>query len=631
MYLQSVTVKNYGPMEDFHYQLPFKEDGLPKPVVFTGQNGAGKTLLFSNIVNSLVEIKRSFYNKLQEVNENNFFRVASKKYVTEQKPYCYESYKYDSASFSYIMVKNVDVYKKDWSEELFPEFKVNDSNLANDGFASKLQEPSDNPFEKGVYIFLPVERYYTATWENSANEKLKFNVGSGKFVGVSNQNIIKRDLFADIEPWILDIIIDKVLYESPRNNVGINTMIQSIINIVLTTIFRNKGYSSVRFGIARKEKGYRKINISGVKSGALEESEIVPSFSNFSSGEMMVFGMAAAILKEIYTISNGTISQEVMNEVSGIVIIDEVDMHLHSDLMKDVLPVLFTLFPKIQFIVSSHSPFFLIGMQETFGSNCEFVSMPTGTIFGNIKEFEEIRKWNELADKNFNELEISLRVLREKLQSVNRPLVITEGKTDWKHLKHALKGLQNMGEFTDLDVEFLEYSDDLGDSKLEKLLENISKVPHVNKIIGVFDNDSKIGLGYSGIKAIGNNVFGCCISDVNGYGCGVSIELLYKRSDLQRTDVEGRRIYLSDEFYEKSHQLCADTSIICTNNDLVYAFKNEMVKVIDKGVYNSAQVSLALSKEEFAAHIFNEDENFVDIDVTGFRDILKTITEICSR
>ena len=73
MYLQSVTVKNYGPMEDFHYQLPFKEDGLPKPVVFTGQNGAGKTLLFSNIVNSLVEIKRSFYNKLQEVNENNFF------------------------------------------------------------------------------------------------------------------------------------------------------------------------------------------------------------------------------------------------------------------------------------------------------------------------------------------------------------------------------------------------------------------------------------------------------------------------------------------------------------------------------------------------------------------------------
>lgn len=222
MYLQSITVKNYGPMEDFHYQLPFKEDGLPKPVVFTGQNGAGKTLLFSNIVNSLVEIKRSFYNKLQEVNENNFFRVASKKYVTEQKAYCYESYKYDSASFSYIMVKNVDVYKEDWSEELFPEFKVNDSNLAKDGFASKLQEPSDNPFEKGVYIFLPVERYYTATWENSANEKLKFNVGSGKFVGVSNQNIIKRDLFADIEPWILDIIIDKVLYESPRNNVGIN-------------------------------------------------------------------------------------------------------------------------------------------------------------------------------------------------------------------------------------------------------------------------------------------------------------------------------------------------------------------------------------------------------------------------
>lgn len=50
-------------------------------------------------------------------------------------------------------------------------------------------------------------------------------------------------------------------------------------------------------------------------------------------------------------------------------LIDEIDAHLHSDLLKDVLPELISLFPKIQFIISSHSPFFLLGMKDKFGDN----------------------------------------------------------------------------------------------------------------------------------------------------------------------------------------------------------------------------------------------------------------------
>jgi AAA15 family ATPase/GTPase len=46
-------------------------------------------------------------------------------------------------------------------------------------------------------------------------------------------------------------------------------------------------------------------------------------------------------------------------DVQGVVLIDELDAHLHIDLQKKVFPFLTCFFPRIQFIVTTHSPFIL--------------------------------------------------------------------------------------------------------------------------------------------------------------------------------------------------------------------------------------------------------------------------------
>jgi signal recognition particle GTPase len=43
MYLKNIAIKNIGPIEDFVCELPFKENGEPKPVIFVGENGSGRT------------------------------------------------------------------------------------------------------------------------------------------------------------------------------------------------------------------------------------------------------------------------------------------------------------------------------------------------------------------------------------------------------------------------------------------------------------------------------------------------------------------------------------------------------------------------------------------------------------
>lgn len=51
-------------------------------------------------------------------------------------------------------------------------------------------------------------------------------------------------------------------------------------------------------------------------------------------------------------------------DAQGIVLIDEIETHLHIDLQKKILPFLTSFFPKIQFIVTTHSPFVLTSIKD---------------------------------------------------------------------------------------------------------------------------------------------------------------------------------------------------------------------------------------------------------------------------
>ena len=48
----------------------------------------------------------------------------------------------------------------------------------------------------------------------------------------------------------------------------------------------------------------------------------------------------------------------------GIVLIDEIETHLHIGLQKTILPFLIRFFPNIQFIISTHSPYILNSVED---------------------------------------------------------------------------------------------------------------------------------------------------------------------------------------------------------------------------------------------------------------------------
>lgn len=640
MYLEKITMKNYGPIDNIEYTLPFDQNKNPLPVIIIGKNGAGKTLLLSNILHSLIEMKRTFYSNIREVSEDKYYRVGSKRYIRIGKNEAYEKITFDNGSYYVdLMTNDYELFKENYDTMNYSDINIGDEKFIQSGFFTFTKKPETNIFKNHIFLYFPVERYYIPTWENRTNEKLTFKTNDTSFIGQSNNSIVKYNLLDDIESWILDVIIDKMLYETKQEPIlgtnndhssyrttysGKNTDIQNAINSILSTIFSDK-YASVRIGISNKKQ--RKIVVIGINTDGTEE-EFIPKFSNFSSGEMMIFGIFASIIKEYDEISGNTNIK--FDSITGIVLIDEIDIHLHSDLLKDALPGLIKLFPKIQFIITSHSPFFLIGMQEYFNSKCQFLSLPTGTIMGNIENFEEIKRCYSIIDNNYNNILKMIEDYDSQLKDMSKPLIITEGKTDWKHLKHALKKLQSKEELLELNISFLEYDYDMGDSKLENLLRNLAKIFHPNKIIGVFDNDSNIGAKYLNSFDFGNNVHACCIKDVNDYNCGISIELLYSREDLKKCDKNGRRLFLSDEFTEISHHLISDSTIFCHNQTLKDAKKRQLVKIVDCEVFDIEEKSLALSKDNFADYVLNDIEPFSGLSVDGFEEILQTIQSMLS-
>jgi energy-coupling factor transporter ATP-binding protein EcfA2 len=75
--------------------------------------------------------------------------------------------------------------------------------------------------------------------------------------------------------------------------------------------------------------------------------------NQLSDGYNQLIGIVSSII--MTTVDGLTINLD----AQGIVLIDEIETHLHIDLQKKILPFLTSFFPKIQFIVTTHSPFVL--------------------------------------------------------------------------------------------------------------------------------------------------------------------------------------------------------------------------------------------------------------------------------
>lgn len=77
------------------------------------------------------------------------------------------------------------------------------------------------------------------------------------------------------------------------------------------------------------------------------------SFDQLSSGYAAIFEIITDIMMRMERVKND------LYDVEGIVIIDEIETHLHLSMQKKIMNILTKMFPNIQFVISTHSPFII--------------------------------------------------------------------------------------------------------------------------------------------------------------------------------------------------------------------------------------------------------------------------------
>jgi predicted ATP-binding protein involved in virulence len=77
-------------------------------------------------------------------------------------------------------------------------------------------------------------------------------------------------------------------------------------------------------------------------------------FFHLSDGEKRVIDIVGRIVS--YFVTSFKSSRKKLLDFTGIVLIDEIEQHLHPIWQRNIIPELVNTFPKIQFIITSHSP-----------------------------------------------------------------------------------------------------------------------------------------------------------------------------------------------------------------------------------------------------------------------------------
>jgi hypothetical protein len=324
-------------------------------------------------------------------------------------------------------------------------------------------------------------------------------------------------------------------------------------------------------------------------------------------------------------------------EVTGVVLVDEIDLHLHISFQKDVLPALIRYFPAVQFIFTSHSPFFLLGMAET--GEVDIVNLPVGNRIA-PEEFSEFNSDYTIFLKSNEQFRARYQLLREQVETEGRPLVITEGKTDWQHVKRALRHFQASGEFNDLDIEFLEFGngETMGDEKLAQMCETAPLLRLRRRCIFMFDRDKPKIISKMGgappekFRTVSRDVFSFCIpvpAHRTGYQ-NITTEMYYVDADLRRVDpITQKRLWFSNEI-EEVREPTTGAKEYRTRSDPRPDV--ELKKwVFDEPADNIRDATgrpVGLSKAAFVSTIVDHPQIGPQLDRSEFRRILEVLKEI---
>ena len=384
MYLKKLNIRNFRCFAN--YEIEF----APRVTVLFGKNGSGKSTLIHALHKALSFMMHS--EKIKEKDpKTKKWKVVGEQSLRGGNPYV-----------------GVEGYSK-VGDENYKRTKRADYLIE---ISAKADLDEMTPIEWAMSVYYIDNRLRTSEYKNAFNQLYDWHIKTGERPLLAYysdgyphySNIAKSKKENPKEAFLVKSFDESFGYTDWNTEMGCTNTWLSRLETKIRTIENSKRRISMteneaihkvaleEMVAAEKEVNY----IVGVLKRfskddeycRIENIEISPydaylhildknakdrSFRKLPAGYRRMYYIVLDLAYRSFFLTSGE-----RTDIEGIVIIDEIDLHLHPELEKVVLKRFMDTFPNLQFIVSTHSPLVLTGL-ETEGKPNRILQMNAET------------------------------------------------------------------------------------------------------------------------------------------------------------------------------------------------------------------------------------------------------------
>lgn len=399
MKIERLNIKNVGPFKEATLVFPTqqnKETGEEPVTIITGVNGAGKSIIIDAI------------------------RAALSGQKLERH-----------------IVANDDDFKIEMSINYDGTFRNLSTGVFNNGNIQSVDQIDlGQYFQIGyrlpgkVYDWvvdywsskLPTDSFALSTMSGIANERVLRDVLLGKKSNVELTNFICQIDYLRTSEMPEEKAVGEVMYQK----------LKEIVNLCL----ENGDFKYVR----------RSDHTPIVKQNGIELS-----LEKLSSGNIFLIEHLVMLMCKFYSVAAlNNIQAERMFDINGLLLADEVENHMHPLWQKKILGIVRKLFPNLQIILTTHSPFVVASMD---GAKIYTCVPQTG--YSEVRD--ETDKYGHMPVEEILQSDVfSVNPFNEKIANLmaKRKTLIEAGKTeDAKEIARVLYKI-NQEYFAYLNPDF---------------------------------------------------------------------------------------------------------------------------------------------------------------------------------
>ena len=392
-------IKNIHVNKLFHlnnFDIPIANEKYPH-LIITGKNGSGKTVLLNAV--------SDFLNIIKDDKSANFL-----------------TYKKELNSWHNILKNKTDEREKLQAQQQIDLYvKLIDKLYGRIDLQSDLMVSVIEKYNKGEFII--------AFYQADRNSQMEEPKNPTKPV-YDKKGDVKNTATSQFLNFLSDLKIQEALARNEKQTKDADEIsawfedFESLMRQIyqddnLKLEFNYRDYS---FRICTEGKRFK--------------------FTEVSDGFAAVLDIVADLILKMQ--NDNSLTRIYQKE--GIVLIDEIETHLHLALQKVIMPLLTKVFPNIQFIITTHSPFVLSSMPNAVAYDLEHrkvlddlteysyeslaegyfgVTTPSSYVEMQFDSFKKLLLKEDLTEADKSELK-RLNADFEKMNEVVSPLIVGE-------------------------------------------------------------------------------------------------------------------------------------------------------------------------------------------------------------